>query len=170
MSKFIPLFANIIRSLAILEGCSRDLIFTDEYHNTHLIITHEQQETIALTLSSFSVMTGQGKDLDSLYSGFSVGFTWWAISAATVKNLIARLQKIRTLILRAFSVQEIISSLVIAWIDGKSGLDKWLVYGAFWYLMDSRKITLSALCALSEEQGLSADVVRMRRRDFILMS
>ena len=166
MSKFIPLFANVIRSLSILESSS---VISDEYDNAHLIITHQQQELIALTLSSFSVMTGQGKDLDSLYCGFAVGSSW-AISAATVKNLIARLQKIRTLILRAFSVQEIISSLVIAWIDGKSGLDKWLVYGAFWYLMDSRKITLSALCALSEEQGLSADVVRMRRRDFILMS
>ena len=164
MSKYLPLFANVIRSLSILESSS---VISDEYDNAHLIITHQQQEVIALTLSSFSVMTGQGKDL--VYCGFAVGSSW-AIHADTVKNLIARLQKIRTMILRAFSSQEIVSSLVIAWIDGKSGLDKWLVYGAFWYLMDSRKITLSALCALSEEQGLSADVVRMRRRDFILMS
>jgi hypothetical protein len=48
--------------------------------------------------------------------------------------------------------------------------DKWTVYEKVFYEMDKGRITLDEICVIAEGFGIPADVVRMRRRDFIHMA
>tara|TARA_A100000172_G_scaffold71970_1_gene52895 strand:- start:57 stop:356 length:300 start_codon:yes stop_codon:yes gene_type:complete len=48
--------------------------------------------------------------------------------------------------------------------------DKWTVYEKVFYEMDKGRITLDEICVIAEGFGIPADVVRMRRRDFIGMA
>ena len=48
--------------------------------------------------------------------------------------------------------------------------DKWTVYEGVFYEMDKSRITLNEICVIAEGFGIPADVVRMRRRDFIGMA
>jgi hypothetical protein len=44
--------------------------------------------------------------------------------------------------------------------------DKYPTYTFIFDLVDKRKITMREVCQIAEENGISAGVIKMRRRDF----
>ena len=48
--------------------------------------------------------------------------------------------------------------------------DKWTVYEKVFNEMDKGRITLNEICVIAEGFGIPAGVVRMRRRDLLIMA